>query len=145
MSRSRRRAVYRGSILIEMAQRGLLSRRQTAAALSLERDREAATKVGAPKASSFDPPIKGLDPAEFGRQFDAAMTWEAVKRALPPSHRRLLGDIERASLVGGKRGLSALTVKIGLADEKDANLVKRGMIAGLMEAVADHYRIPEEA
>lgn len=47
MSRSQKRAVVRGSLLLDLVTRDLLSDRQKAAALMLERDREQASGVSA--------------------------------------------------------------------------------------------------
>lgn len=147
MSRSQRRSnVIRGSILQDMAEKGQLTRRQSAAALRLERAREEASglstsicKYGTgPGGSGGRPPI--------ARETFAHIEWEGIKRALPPYFRGLLGEIERANVAPGRKGsLSALSIRTGLADSKDDALVKRGIIAGLCEVVADHLRLPEEA
>lgn len=146
MSRSQKRAVVRGSLLLDLVTRDLLSDRQKAAALMLERDREQASGVSASicayGASTGGGGARARAP--IARESFASQSWEALKRSLAPTDRQLLGKIESTNST--RRGsLAALPVKTGLADAKDDSLVKRGMIAMFLERVADHYRLPEEA
>ncbi len=144
MSRSQKRAVVRGSLLLDLVTRDLLSDRQKAAALMLERDREQASGVSASICAYGASTGGGGERAPIARESFASQSWEALKRSLAPTDRQLLGKIESTNST--RRGsLAALPVKTGLADAKDDSLVKRGMIAMFLERVADHYRLPEEA
>ena len=144
MSRSQKRAVVRGSLLLDLVTRDLLSDRQKAAALMLERDREQASGVSASICAYGASTGGGGAKAPIARESFASQSWEALKRSLSPSDRKLLGSIEAVNAT--KRGnLSAVPIRTKVRDDVSASLVKRGMIAMFLERVADHYRLPEEA
>lgn len=143
MSRANKRAVIRGSLLLDMAERDLLSDRQKLAAYYLERDRQMATGTSA-MVSRYEAPGGGSGAsAPIARETFANVSWEALKRSLPPSYRRLLGNIELINATG-KGTLAALPIRTGQAHERESGLVKRGMVQGFLEVVADHYRLPIE-
>jgi hypothetical protein len=146
MSRSQKRAVVRGSLLLDMASRDQLSDRQKLAAFYLERDREKASGVSASICKYGASVGSGGQPAPIARESFASQSWEALKRALPPSYKRLLGEIERTN-AAGRGSLQALPIRTGQAHDREASLIKRGVIAGFLEVVGDHYQIPhaEEA
>ena len=146
MSRPKRRAVTRASILLDLATGEKLSKRQSAAAMRLERAREQASGLSASICRYGASAGSGGASAPIARETFGHIEWERIKAALPPFYRRLLGDIERANVAPGRKGsLSALNIRTGLAVDREDSLVKRGIIAGMLEIVADHYRLPEEA
>lgn len=151
MSRPDRRADYqsqlrqktRGSILLDLAERDLLTDRQALAARTLERDREAAMGRS-PGVQAFGARASGNGTfcQVLARETDASLRLRDLQKALPPSFRALYGKIERASHQKGT--LAALAVQTGQKGPREDGLIKRGMVAAFLEACADFYGLPGE-
>jgi len=155
MSREARRANIRCCILTELVASRWVTDRQRAAAMHYLKDAELAANVragamggitgaygsiGASSPSAKENRIGCFMPGAI----DAARRHDALLELLRPSERRLFGAIQMTNR-SRKGSLSGLPVKTATKTERDDVLVKRGRIAQLLEVVADHYRLPEEA
>lgn len=144
MSRQARRAVGRRSMLVDLIDRKTLSDREKAAVLLYERDLEKAEVAGTPRSSSYEPTIASVASGDRSGRMVASKRLEDVKRQLPPSIRRLLGQIEMVNTT--RRGsLSGLPIKSNLTDERQHALVCVGALKTMLACLADGYGIPEEA
>lgn len=144
MSRKDRRTVGRRSMLRDLIDRKTLSDREKAAVLLYERDIEMAEIAGTPATSSYERTIASVATGDTSARMVATQRLDDVKSALPPSIRRMLGEIERCNTT--RRGsLSGLPIKSGLSVEREHALVCVGALKTMLACLADGYRLPEEA
>ena len=144
MSRKDRRTVGRRSMLRDLIDRKTLSDREKAAVLLYERDIEMAEIAGTPATSSYERTISSIASGDCSARMVATQRLDSVKSALPPSIRRMLGEIERCNTT--RRGsLSGLPIKSGLSVEREHALVCVGALKTMLACLADGYRLPEEA
>ena len=150
MSRSQRRAVGRRSMLHDLisgsSHRKTLSDREKLAVMWYERDIEMAEIAGTPTTtnSTYERTLASVASGDTSARMEATQRLEDVKSALPPSIRRMLGEIERCNTT--RRGsLSGLPIKSGLSVEREHALVCVGALKTMLACLADGYRLPEEA
>lgn len=143
MSRKDRRAtVGRRSVLVDLIDRKSLSDREKAAVVLYERDIEKAEIAGTARTSGGIT-IATVASGDRSERMIATQRLEDVKSELPPSIRRMLGEIERCNTT--RRGsLAALPIKSGLTVEREHALVCVGALKTMLSCLADAYRLPIE-
>ena len=144
MSRKDRRTVGRRSMLVDLIDRKTLSDREKLAVMWYERDLEQAEIAGTPSTSTYERTIASIASGDTSARMVASRRLEDVKSELPPSIRRMLGQIEMVNTT--RRGsLSGLPIKSGLSVEREHQLVCVGALKTMLACLADAYRLPEEA
>jgi hypothetical protein len=155
MSRTKTRQSIRGCILTELITSRWVTPRQQIAAAKFLHDAELAASIKAGMSTGLISSYGGGIPRSDGNgrdrmgcalpgAIDAVNRYDALLDDLKPSQRSLLGAIQRTNTTR-KGSLAGLPVRTCAKSERDDVLIKRGVLAGFLEVVADFYQLPVEA